>query len=98
MFGAGSWWAGGHAAVAGGLAGGLAAASLPVGRWAGGRVVGRWASVQEAAAWGLWPACSFCVLWHGEDFHRLGVQGAKVSALPGALPQPSVSPESQQDP
>jgi hypothetical protein len=47
---------------------------------------------------GLWPACSFIVLWHGEDFHGLGVQGVEVSAVPGALPQPRVSHVSQQGP
>jgi hypothetical protein len=39
---------------------------------------------------------SFSVSWCGEAFHQLGVQSANVSALPGALPQPSVSPASQQ--
>jgi hypothetical protein len=33
-------------------------------------------------------------LWCGESFHRLWVQRAEVSALPGALPQPSMSPAS----
>jgi hypothetical protein len=37
---------------------------------------------------------SFSISWHGEAFHKLGVQSADVSALPGALPQPSVSPAS----
>jgi hypothetical protein len=40
---------------------------------------------QAASGWqpaavatlGWQPACSLCVLWHGEDFHGLGVQGAK---------------------
>jgi hypothetical protein len=46
-----------------------------------------------------WPlTCSFSVLVHGEDFHWLGVQGAEVSALSGALPLSSVSPASQQGP
>jgi hypothetical protein len=42
-------------------------------------------------------ACLF-FQWHGEDVHGLGVQDAIVSALSGALPQPSVSPASQQGP
>jgi hypothetical protein len=50
--------------------------------------------------WGL--ACSaeysFSILWLGEAFHELGVQSADVSVLPGALPQPRVSPASQQSP
>jgi hypothetical protein len=49
--------------------------------------------------WLHWPmgqglACStgysFSKPWHGEDFHKLGVQSADDSALPGALPQPSI--------
>jgi hypothetical protein len=48
---------------------------------------------------GAWPAsCSFSKSWHGEDFHKLGVQSAEVSALLGALPLPRVSPASQQGP
>jgi hypothetical protein len=42
--------------------------------------------------------CSFSKSWCGEAFHELWVQSANVSALPGALPQPSVSPASQQGP
>jgi hypothetical protein len=38
----------------------------------------------------------FSKLWRGEAFHKLGVQSADVSALSGALPQPSVFPASQQ--
>jgi hypothetical protein len=41
---------------------------------------------------------SFSVWWHGEAFHELGVQRADVSALPSALPQPSVSLASHQSP
>jgi hypothetical protein len=41
---------------------------------------------------------SFSISWKGEAFHKLGVQRADVSALPGALPQPSMSPASQQIP
>jgi hypothetical protein len=44
------------------------------------------------AAWGWWPTCSLSVSWHGEVFHGLGVQSAKVSTLPGASPLPSVAP------
>jgi hypothetical protein len=71
------------------------------GRWwlvcqqAGGveaRQAGRWVVV----ACGWWPTCSFSVSWHGEHFHGLGVQCAEVSALPGALPQPRMSPASRQ--
>jgi hypothetical protein len=79
--------------------GGLASGSLSV-LWGRGlavwREVVRWTHGAEvwkmAAAWG--PACSFSVSWC-EVFHGLGVQGTEVSALPCALPQPSVSPESQ---
>jgi hypothetical protein len=49
-----------------------------------------------AGTW--WFGCSFSRSWCGEFFHNLGVQSAEVSALPGALPQPSVSPASQQGP
>jgi hypothetical protein len=42
--------------------------------------------------------CSFSKSWHGEAFHKLGVQSADVSALPGAFPQPSMSPASQLSP
>jgi hypothetical protein len=37
-------------------------------------------------------------LWYREDFHWLGVQGAKVSAFPVSSPHPSVSLASQQGP
>jgi hypothetical protein len=57
-------------------------------------VAGSW-WLALVAAWGWQPACFLSVLWHGEDFHRLGVQGAKVSTLPGASPPPSVAPASQ---
>jgi hypothetical protein len=43
-------------------------------------------------------ACSFSVSWCGEDFHGLGVQGVEGSALPGTLPQPTMSSASQQVP
>jgi hypothetical protein len=62
-------------------------------------VEAQWACrLLTVALCGWQPTCSFSVLWHGEEFHRLGVQGAEISALPGALPQPSLSPVSQQGP
>jgi hypothetical protein len=78
------WWA------CGGLAGQWASGWVAV--WQACRVGAQW----MAAAWG--PTCSFSVLWGGGAFHGSGVQGAEVSTLPGALPQPSVSPVSQQGP
>jgi hypothetical protein len=39
----------------------------------------------------------FLVLWHGEVFYRLGVQGVKVLILLGALFLPNVAPVFQQD-
>jgi hypothetical protein len=66
--------------------------------WCAGGPVGRqWPG--RMAGWlpaGRQPACSFIVLWHGEAFHGLGVQGAEISAFPCALPQPIMSPVSQQ--
>jgi hypothetical protein len=47
---------------------------------------------QAVVMWGWRPACSFSVLWCGEALHGLGVQGAKVLALPSALPLPSMVP------
>jgi hypothetical protein len=41
---------------------------------------------------------SFSISWCGEAFLEVGVQSADVLALPGALPQSSVSPASQQSP
>jgi hypothetical protein len=41
-------------------------------------------------------SCFLSVMWHGETFHRLGVQGVKVLILLGALFPPSVAPVSQQ--
>jgi hypothetical protein len=41
---------------------------------------------------------SFSTWWGGEASQELGVQSADVSALPGALPQSSVSPASYQSP
>jgi hypothetical protein len=43
-------------------------------------------------------SCSLCKSWGREAFQELGVQSADVLALPCGLPQPSVSPESQQSP
>jgi hypothetical protein len=42
--------------------------------------------------------CSFSKSCCGDAFHELGVQSADVSALPCVLPQPSVSPVSQESP
>jgi hypothetical protein len=39
---------------------------------------------------------SFSIWWGGKASHELGVQSADVSALPGALPQSSMSPASYQ--
>jgi hypothetical protein len=44
------------------------------------------------------PTCSLSVLWHEEAFHKLGVQGVKVSTLPCASPLPNMAPASQQGP
>jgi hypothetical protein len=52
----------------------------------------------SAVAWVWRPTCSFNVSWCGEVSHWLGVQSPEVSALPCALPQPSVSPASQESP
>jgi hypothetical protein len=41
--------------------------------------------------WACQACCSFSKSWCGEDFHKLWVQSAEVSALAGAFPQPSVS-------
>jgi hypothetical protein len=89
------WWAGGQCPS--GLEGlwGKGPAGQQPGRsatWcpAGQRhclLVGRWQ-----------PTCSFSVLWHGEAFHSIVIQGTKVSALPCVLPYPSMSPASQQGP
>jgi hypothetical protein len=58
--------------------------------WAGGQWHGRPA--------GQRPACSFSLSWYGEASHGIGAQGAEVSALPGAVPQPRMSPASEQGP
>jgi hypothetical protein len=48
---------------------------------------------------GVWwqqePSCFLSVMWHGEAFHGLGVQGVKVLILLAALFPPSVTPVSQ---
>jgi hypothetical protein len=83
-------WAGGglECWVGGRCPGGPAGQGL-VGLLGGGPVGQR-----LVALCGWLPTWSFSISWHGEVFHGLGVQGAKVSALSGALPQPSVSPAS----
>jgi hypothetical protein len=42
------------------------------------------------------PSCFLSVIWYGEDFHRLGVQGVEVLNLLGALFLRSVAPVCQQ--
>jgi hypothetical protein len=71
--------------------------------WAWGvEAWGRLWELQLHRPMGQGLACStgYCVRksWHGEAFHKLGVQSAEVLALPGALPQPIVFPASQQGP
>jgi hypothetical protein len=58
-----------------------------------------WSAV--AAPWAYWveacwASCSFSESSCGKAFHELGVQSVEFSALPGALPQPNMSPVSQQ--
>jgi hypothetical protein len=49
-----------------------------------------------AAIWQWWQcSCFLSVMWCGEAFHRLGVQGVEVLILLGALFPPSVAPASQ---
>jgi hypothetical protein len=43
------------------------------------------------------PSGFLSVMWHGEAFYRLGIQGVEVFILLGALFLPSVVPVSQQD-
>jgi hypothetical protein len=95
-------WASGQ--VDGWLPGGSSSGGLvgledggPAGRWAVAQQTCRADSIRVVAL-GWWPALSFSVLWSGEAFHGLLFQGANVSVLPCALPQPRVSPASQQDP
>jgi hypothetical protein len=57
----------------------------------------RWSGAAALRAYGVgtwWADCSFSRLLCGEDFHDLGVWSAEVLALPGALPQLSMSPVS----
>jgi hypothetical protein len=54
-------------------------------------------SMFGAGVWRQWESsCFLSVTWHGEAFHRLGVQGVEVLILLGALFLPSVAPVSQQ--
>jgi hypothetical protein len=62
------------------------------GLWSSG-LVGLWGGGLAGNA-----SCAFSKLWHGEAFHELGVQSAEFLALPCALPQPNMSPASQQGP
>jgi hypothetical protein len=58
------------------------------------------ASPKQVRSWHLVvqePSCFLSVMWYGETFHRLGVQGVEVLILLGALFLPSVAPVSQQD-
>jgi hypothetical protein len=58
-----------------------------------------WMSAKQVWSWhpAAWePSCFLSVMWHGEAFHGLGVQGIKVLILLGALFLPSVAPASQQ--
>jgi hypothetical protein len=48
--------------------------------------------------WACSTISSFSKSWYGEAFHKLGVQSAVLSALPCVLPQPIVSPASEQSP
>jgi hypothetical protein len=63
--------------------------------WRHGRLAVQWAGGSVGVV-----VCLFfqCVMAWRSLTHGLGVQGAQVSALPVSLPQPSVSPASQQGP
>jgi hypothetical protein len=61
-------------------------------QWSG--MVVLWA--YGAGAW--WASCSLNKSWCGEAFHKPWVQSAELSTIPGALPQPSMFPESPQGP
>jgi hypothetical protein len=71
-------------------------------------LAGQRAGLEDQRFHGIWSTCStglwgracysFSILWPGEAFHKLGVQNADVSALPGALLQSSMSPGSRQNP
>jgi hypothetical protein len=86
------------------LRGGSLGDHIPGGaeEWAKGSEIPLWAEQELRGPMGRGLACSasysFSVLWHGDAFHELGAQSADVSVLSGALPQPSVSPASQQSP
>jgi hypothetical protein len=50
-----------------------------------------------ASVWWWWQPSGFLsVMWHGEAFYRVGVQGIEVLILLGALFLPSMAPASQQ--
>jgi hypothetical protein len=65
---------------------------LALGWLAGGGLAGGW----QKHGGGSLPVLSVYILWRSLPQAR--VQGAKISALPCALPQPSVSLASQQGP
>jgi hypothetical protein len=49
-----------------------------------------------AGVWQQWePSCFLSVMWHGDAFHGLGVQGIQVLILLAALFLPSVASASQ---
>jgi hypothetical protein len=52
--------------------------------------------VRASVWWRRQPSCFLSVMWHGEAFYRLGVQGVKVFILFGASFLPCVAPVSQQ--
>jgi hypothetical protein len=65
-----------------------------------------WGKVSDTSASPLLSACYdglliifqfLSVVWYGEAFYGLGVQGVKVLLLLGALFPPSVAPASQED-
>jgi hypothetical protein len=70
--------------------------------WAQGSEIPQLAEQQLCGpmGWGLVcsTSCSFGKSWREEASHELVVQSADVSGLPCALPQPNVSPVSQESP
>jgi hypothetical protein len=50
----------------------------------------------KPASGGVAALCFVSVTWHGQAFHRLGVQDVKVFILLAALFLPSVAPASKQ--
>jgi hypothetical protein len=60
------------------------------------------AGLRGPMGWGLAcsACCSFSIRWYNSFSitQELGVQSADVKALPGVLPQPSMSPASYQSP